>query len=138
MDQHRLGTDVGLPCVSLWAREMESFLATSNHPRATNPSDLAHAARVAHAEKVVFRSDVMLRLRREVKENSPVYLHQRLEEGFRQLLLEVDLEPGDKLPTYVQMAAFLHVSIPMVRDAMLRLADEGLVAHVRSRGIFVL
>lgn len=86
----------------------------------------------------MFSSEIMLRLQQQVKQSSPVYLHQQVYDALRQLLLVDDLEPGDKLPTHVQIAAFLHMGTPTVRDAMRRLADEGLVASIPGQGTFVL
>ena len=80
----------------------------------------------------------MRQLRQEVKQNSPVYLHQRVYEGLKTFLLEADLQPGDKLPTHVQVAAFLHMGPESVRKAMRRLAKEGVVANISGRGTFIL
>lgn len=79
----------------------------------------------------------MVRLQQQVKKNSPVYLYQHVCQGLKQLLLEIDLRPGDKLPTRA-LATVLHLGTPTVQHAMGRLADEGLVTKNPGQGTFVL
>src|SRR3954451_25232909 len=93
---------------------------------------------MSKAGEAVYSSETMLRLQREVKENTPGYIHHRVYLAFKQLLQEGDFEAGDKLPTHAQLASFLHIGSPTVRDVMRRLADEGLVAGIPSQGTFVL
>jgi DNA-binding GntR family transcriptional regulator len=109
-------------------------MAPAPHTSAPGTATTATSER----EDAFFRTPVMLELRRTVKLNSTVYVHQRVYEAVRRLIVEGQLAPGDKLPAHAQIAAYLHVGSPTVKRALRRLADEGLLVGVPSHGTFVL
>lgn len=83
----------------------------------------------------VFASPQMQRLRRSVKQNVPVYVHHRVYEGLRDVLLSGAVASGDRLPTPGQLAQFLHVGHPTVRRALRRLLEEGIVVSEPELGL---
>lgn len=89
----------------------------------SHPTFLAHPA--------------ILHLRREVKENSPVYVHERVYRRLKEAVGSGDLLEDERLPSNAQLAAFLHTGGPTVARAFRALAAEGLVVCRPGRGTFV-
>lgn len=64
----------------------------------------------------------------------PVPIYYRLELGFRQLINDGALVPGEILPAEDVLANLLHISRQTVRHTYRRLSDEGLVERTRGQG----
>jgi GntR family transcriptional regulator len=68
---------------------------------------------------------------------SPFPLYYQIREQLRGLILSGLLKPGDVLPTETQICHETGVSRMTVRQALMQLANEGLVVRQRGRGTFV-
>jgi DNA-binding GntR family transcriptional regulator len=66
----------------------------------------------------------------------PVSIRQRVSEAIRRALLEERFRPGEAL-SEVALAAEMNVSRGPVREALLVLAQEGLVTHTQNYGFSV-
>ncbi|HLO35397.1 MAG TPA: GntR family transcriptional regulator [Candidatus Deferrimicrobium sp.] len=64
-------------------------------------------------------------------------LHDQIRRSIEQLIESGDLRPGDQLPTEHEYAETFRVSIAPVRQALLDLANRGLVVRTKGRGTFV-
>ena len=80
--------------------------------------------------------------RRWSKENLPFRfdgtrrsgLSDQLADGLRQAILTGSIKPGETLPTILEWAKILDVSIRVPEAAIARLVSEGLVVARRRRG----
>jgi phosphonate metabolism transcriptional regulator PhnF len=68
-----------------------------------------------------------------VDKTSPVPLYFQIAENLKRAIESGELQPGDRLDNEFQLSERLSVSRPTVRQAIQRLAQEGLV--VRQRGV---
>ncbi|HTG41285.1 MAG TPA: GntR family transcriptional regulator [Methylomirabilota bacterium] len=64
-------------------------------------------------------------------------LHDQIRRSIEERIESGDLRPGDQLPTEHEYAETLGVSIAPVRQALLDLANRGLVVRTKGRGTFV-
>lgn len=67
----------------------------------------------------------------------PKPAYQQLADDIRQRILDGDLQPGDKLPTEVELMNDYGVSRIVVRNGVQSLVSEGLVSTHRGKGMFV-
>lgn len=70
--------------------------------------------------------------------NSPVPLHHQLQSQLRAAIVAGEYAPGDFLPGEMELVAITGVSRPTVRQAIERLARDGLVRRQRGRKTVVL
>src|SRR6059058_5885376 len=61
----------------------------------------------------------------------------RVYAALRERILGGELQPGDKLPRYLELAAQFGVAPMTVRQVLARLEEEGLVVRRLGRGTFV-
>jgi GntR family transcriptional regulator len=72
-----------------------------------------------------------------VSRASAVPLHVQIRRAIQDRIASGELGPGDRLPTEHEYARTFGVSIAPVRQALLDLADAGLVIRHKGRGTFV-
>jgi DNA-binding GntR family transcriptional regulator len=72
-----------------------------------------------------------------VSRSSAVPLHIQIRRAIQDRIASGELAPGDRLPTEHEYARTFGVSIAPVRQALLDLADAGLVIRHKGRGTFV-
>jgi GntR family transcriptional regulator len=72
-----------------------------------------------------------------VDPESPLPLYYQIREQLRQRILSGALKPGDALPGEAQLCMQTGVSRMTARQALVQLANEGLVVRQRGRGTFV-
>ena len=72
-----------------------------------------------------------------VSRASAVPLHVQIRRAIQDRITSGELGPGDRLPTELEYARTFGVSIAPVRQALLDLADAGLVVRHKGRGTFV-
>lgn len=70
-------------------------------------------------------------------ENSPVPLYEQLADMLRERIRTGELQPGDPLPTELELAKTYNVSRTTARQAVLALVREGLAYRQRGKGSFV-
>ena len=70
--------------------------------------------------------------------NSPVPLHHQLQSQLRAAIVAGEYAPGDFLPGEMELVSITGVSRPTVRQAIERLARDGLVRRQRGRKTVVL
>lgn len=63
--------------------------------------------------------------------------YQRVIDGITQLIKTGRLKPGDKLPTYAQLADEYKVSVTTTQVALRLLRDRGLVEGHQGKGTYV-
>jgi len=73
----------------------------------------------------------------QIDTHSPIPSYYQIREQLRQQILDGQLNPGDILPTEMEIAAECGVSRMTARQAMTQLANEGLINRQRGRGTFV-
>ena len=64
-------------------------------------------------------------------------LHEAVEARLEEMILDGELQPGDSLPSELEMAAQMEVSRTVVRDAIRALTTKGLVEIRHGVGTFV-
>jgi len=64
-------------------------------------------------------------------------LHQKAEQYLREKLNSGDWKVGDCIPTEIELSETLGVSRPTVRQALLKLTNEGYLVRVKGKGSFV-
>lgn len=67
--------------------------------------------------------------------NKPLYL--QVEAAIRNAILTKKYNPGEKLPTEVELSDLYQVSKITIRKAMEKLSNDGLVQRVQGKGTFV-
>jgi 5-formyltetrahydrofolate cyclo-ligase len=72
-----------------------------------------------------------------IDRSAPIPIYFQIARNLRALLEQGDLMPGDQLPPEDELAARLRVSRMTLRQALVSLADEGLLTRQRGRGTFV-
>ena len=73
-----------------------------------------------------------------ISRSSPVPLHLQIRRSIQADIASGALPPGTRLPTEQEYSQIFGVSIAPVRQALLDLADAGLVVRQKGRGTFVL
>lgn len=73
----------------------------------------------------------------QVDPHSPIPFYYQIREQLRQLISSGQLNPGDILPTEMEICAVCGVSRMTARQALTQLSNEGLVTRQRGRGTFV-
>ena len=73
----------------------------------------------------------------DISRASPVPLHLQIRRRIQEQIESGALTPGDRLPTEQEYAGAFGVSIAPVRQALLDLADAGLVVRQKGKGTFV-
>ncbi|KAF0107909.1 MAG: GntR family transcriptional regulator [Anaerolineaceae bacterium] len=68
---------------------------------------------------------------------NPIPIYYQIREQLRQQIVGGQLNPGDMLPTEMEICAECGVSRMTARQALTQLANEGLVTRQRGRGTFV-
>src|SRR6266436_5231616 len=81
------------------------------------------------------KTDVRAKLSK--KERTKI-LHTQLMTYFRERILDGRLRAGTRLPTDGELAALYQLSRDSVRQALVLLANEGLIERVQGRGTFVI
>ncbi|MBM3151010.1 MAG: GntR family transcriptional regulator [Chloroflexi bacterium] len=69
--------------------------------------------------------------------HSPIPIYYQIREQLRQQILGGQLNPGDMLPTEMEICAECGISRMTARQALSQLAYEGLVVRQRGRGTFI-
>ncbi len=64
-------------------------------------------------------------------------LSQKVAEDIRQMILDKDLKPGDKLPNEIELTATINVSRSTIREAIKILVSTNVLEVKRGRGTFV-
>jgi DNA-binding GntR family transcriptional regulator len=72
-----------------------------------------------------------------IDRRSPVPLYFQLERAIEQQITSGRLRPGDRLPSEPTLTEDLQVSRSVVRQALNRLEQDGLLRRVKGRGTFV-
>ncbi len=72
-----------------------------------------------------------------VDTKNPIPIYYQIREQLRQQIVGGQLNPGDMLPTEMEICAECGVSRMTARQALTQLANEGLVTRQRGRGTFV-
>jgi GntR family transcriptional regulator len=72
-----------------------------------------------------------------VRKDIPVPIYYQISEYFRELISQVELKPGDKLPPEQELCEIFKVSRMTVRKALDILARDGLVSRENGKGTFV-
>ena len=62
---------------------------------------------------------------------------EEIYEQIRQLILDGEIQPGERLPSERSMMEMMHRSRPTIREAMRMLEREGYIQTVAGRGSFV-
>ncbi len=73
----------------------------------------------------------------QVDPHSPIPIYYQIREQLRQLILSGQLNPGDILPTEMEICTECSVSRMTARQALNQLSNEGLVTRHRGKGTFV-
>jgi DNA-binding FadR family transcriptional regulator len=69
--------------------------------------------------------------------NGPRSVPEKVADAIRALILAGELEPGEKLPPFTELAATYGASQQKVNEAIALLKDEGLIVTLRGSGTFV-
>lgn len=72
-----------------------------------------------------------------IDRDSPIPLYYQLKLHFKQQMDDGDLQPGDRLPTEMELCEQFHISRAPVRQALTELAREGLIYRRAGQGSFV-
>ncbi|MFQ6066752.1 MAG: GntR family transcriptional regulator [bacterium] len=74
---------------------------------------------------------------REINKNSPVPYYYQLEQFLREKIENGKLKPGDNLPSEAELCSIFGVSRTVVRQALNKLNQDGIVYKEKGRGTFV-
>ena len=74
---------------------------------------------------------------REINKNSPVPYYYQLEQLLREKIENSKLKPGDNLPSEAELCSTFGVSRTVVRQALNKLCQDGIVYKEKGRGTFV-
>jgi len=64
-------------------------------------------------------------------------LHQKAEQYLRMMIDNGNWKVGDCIPTEMELAEKLNVSRPTIRQALLKLTNEGYIVRVKGKGSFI-
>jgi GntR family transcriptional regulator len=73
----------------------------------------------------------------QIDTHSPIPFYYQIREQLRHMIISGHLNPGDILPTEMEICAACGVSRMTARQALTQLSNEGLVTRHRGRGTFV-
>jgi GntR family transcriptional regulator len=72
-----------------------------------------------------------------VDSTSPIPIYHQIREQLRKQITRGHLKPGDPLPTEMEICSECGISRMTARQALVQLANDGLVVRQRGRGTFV-
>jgi len=73
----------------------------------------------------------------QVHPSSGIPIYRQVMEQVKSLIAAGTLQPGDMLPSVRELSAVLEVNMMTISRAWSKLQDEGIVEHVRGRGVRV-
>lgn len=74
---------------------------------------------------------------KRIDKNSPVPYYYQLEQLLREKIENAELKPGDALPSEAELCSTFGVSRTVVRQALNKLCQDGIVYKEKGRGTFV-
>jgi len=72
-----------------------------------------------------------------IDKNSPVPYYYQLEQLLREKIENADWKPGDVLPSEAELCSTFGISRTVVRQALNKLCQDGVVYKEKGRGTFV-
>jgi GntR family transcriptional regulator len=74
---------------------------------------------------------------KEIDKNSPIPYYYQLEQSLREKVENGQWKPGDNLPSEAELCSTFRVSRTVVRQALNKLCQDGIVYKEKGRGTFV-
>ena len=73
----------------------------------------------------------------KLDQHGPIPLYHQTYLAFRDLIMNGEFNPGDTLPSEIELAQSLNIGRQTLRQAMSQLVKEGLVERFSGRGTFI-